>query len=81
MAFLVHIVRMVPAALRVTLAGGAAYGSLRAGVWKDSSESREQLDSVQDSLHRLREIEYTQTPAPSSPAAQVQAGHWLTAMN
>lgn len=42
-------------AIRVSLAGGAAYGSVKVGVWsQDTQDSREKLDMLQ------REIEYPQ---------------------
>ena len=58
MASLFGYIRLIPTAVRLTLAGGAAYGTVKVGAWSDSSESREKLDKVQESLHNIRELEY-----------------------
>ena len=76
MASLFRYIRLVPAAVRLTLAGGAAYGTVKVGAWSDSSESREKLDKVQESLHNIREIEYP----PVNTATTVSHQHavpWL----
>ncbi len=58
MAFVFRTIRLVPTAIRVTVAGGVTYGTVKAGAWSDSSDSREKLDKVQESISNLREIEY-----------------------
>ncbi len=58
MAFVFKTIRLVPAAIRITMAGGVTYGTVKAGAWSDSSESREKLDNIQESLSNMREIEY-----------------------
>ena len=58
MAFVFRTLRLVPTAIRVTVAGGVTYGTVKAGAWSDSSDSREKLDKVQESISNLREIEY-----------------------
>lgn len=52
MAFLV---RSIPSAIRLSLAGGTAYGTTKIGVWSDSSKSRDKLREMRKSLY---EIEY-----------------------
>ena len=51
-------VRLIPTAVRVALAGGVTYGTVKVGAWSDSSDSREKLDKVQESIQSVREIEY-----------------------
>lgn len=58
---LLRIVALTPAALRVTLSGGAVYGSVKYGVWTDSKESREKLERLKNSMER--EIQYPQPQA------------------
>ena len=58
MAFVFRTISLVPMAIRVTVAGGVTYGTVKAGAWSDSSDSREKLDKVQESISNLREIEY-----------------------
>ena len=55
MAYALKYIRLIPMAIRVSLAGGAAYGTVKVGVWsQDTQASREKLDLLQ------REIEYPQ---------------------
>ena len=54
MAALFRYGRLVPAAVRIILAGGVSYGTVKAGVWSDSTQSREKLDK----LSNVYEIEY-----------------------
>lgn len=42
-----------PAALRIGLAGGAAYGTVRAGVWSDSSKSGEKLERIEQATRKV----------------------------
>lgn len=55
MAFIFRTLTLVPTALRVGLAGGAAYGTTKMGVWSDSSDSQETLDKLKAVK---REIQY-----------------------
>ncbi|XP_064388566.1 uncharacterized protein LOC135336624 [Halichondria panicea] len=68
MAFVFRTLRLVPTAIRVTVAGGVTYGTVKAGAWSDSSDSREKLDKVQESISNLREIEYP-------PMEHIQSAH------
>ena len=52
MAFLL---RSIPSAIRLSLAGGTAYGTTQIGVWSDSSKSQDKLKEMRKSLY---EIEY-----------------------
>ena len=53
MAYAVKYLKLVPLAIRVSLAGGAAYGSVKVGAWSVSTQtSKDKLDQLQ------REIEY-----------------------
>ena len=52
MAFLL---RSIPSAVRLSRAGGTAYGTAKIGVWSDSSKSRDKLREMRKSLY---EIEY-----------------------
>ena len=53
---LLRYVRLLPLALRVTLAGGATYGTVKLGTWSDSTtEGRETLQRIKQNV---REIEY-----------------------
>ena len=47
--------KSIPSAVRLSLAGGTAYGSEKIGVWSDSSKSRDKLREMRKSLY---EIEY-----------------------
>ena len=53
---------LISAAARVflaSLAGGAGYASVKAGVWSDGKDSREKLDAVKERVSELRgEISY-----------------------
>ena len=65
MAFIIRLARLVPLAVRLSLAGGAAYGSAKVGVWSDSSGSQDKLRKVRESWPIEREIEYpTVSPQP-----------------
>ena len=47
-----RMLRLVPAAVRVSVAGGAAYGSVQAGMWSPrTKDSREKLDQLQREIH------------------------------
>ena len=58
MAAAFRYIRLIPTAIRLTLAGGVTYGTVKVGAWSDSSDSREKLDKVQESFQSVREIEY-----------------------
>ena len=46
---------LVPAGLRLRVTGGAAYGTVKYGIWcDDSSESREKLERLKRSTQRER---------------------------
>ena len=50
---LLYAVKLIPTALRVSAAGGAAYGSVKVGMWSPKTrDSKEKLDQLQ------REIQY-----------------------
>jgi len=68
MAAVFHYARLIPLALRVTLAGGATYGTIKAGAWSDGKESKERLEQFQQSLP-MREVEYP--PLPDTAGEQV----------
>lgn len=59
MAVLLKYGSLIPIAIRVTLSGGAVYGSVKSGIWTDSSQSREKLDRLKQSMHK--ELEYPKT--------------------
>ncbi|KAL5469432.1 hypothetical protein EMCRGX_G030687 [Ephydatia muelleri] len=40
---LLSIIRVIPVAIRVAVAGGGVYGTVKVGVWNDSERSREKL--------------------------------------
>ena len=40
---LLSIVRVLPVAIRIAVAGGGVYGTVKVGVWNDSERSREKL--------------------------------------
>lgn len=65
MAVVFQYARLIPLALRVSLAGGAAYGTVKVGAWSDGKESRERLEQLQN----RREIEYP--PFPETTGEQV----------
>ena len=47
-----RMLRLVPAAVRVSVVGGAAYGSVQAGMWSPrTKDSREKLDQLQREIH------------------------------
>ncbi|CAI8050744.1 hypothetical protein GBAR_LOCUS27829 [Geodia barretti] len=47
-----RMLRLVPAAVRVSVAGVAAYGSVQAGMWSPrTKDSREKLDQLQREIH------------------------------
>lgn len=61
---------LVAAASRVllaSLAGGAGYASVRAGVWSDGKTSKEKLDTMRDQLRE--EIYYP--PATKNEVSKV----------
>lgn len=65
MAVVFQYARLIPLALRVSLAGSAAYGTVKIGAWSDGKESRERLEQLQN----IREIEYP--PFPETTGEQV----------
>ena len=67
MAFLIKFARLVPLAVRLSLAGGAAYGTAKVGVWSDSSGSPDKLRKVRESWLIEREIEYPTVPQHREP--------------
>lgn len=59
MAFVLRYARIVPLTIRISLAGGAAYGTVKVGAWSESTEqSREKLHHLRESWQNAREIEY-----------------------
>ncbi len=79
MAFLLQLVRLLPSAARVVVAGGAAYGSVRVGAWEDTSGSKERLENWRHSLRDIREIEYPpagQERAARLPSLQARVVSW-----
>ena len=56
MAVLFKYLSFIPTALRLGLAGGATYGTVKADVWSDSSKSREKLEHMKQALQS--EIQY-----------------------
>ena len=50
------VLKYSPLAVRIFVAGGAGYGTVKYGIWSDSSKSREKLDQIKHSVQR--EIEY-----------------------
>ncbi len=62
MAFVLQLARLVPIAVRLAVAGGAAYGTVRAGAWEDSSGSRDSVEQWRHSFN-IREIEYPPPPS------------------
>ena len=65
MADVFQFARLIPLALRVSLAGGITYGTVKVGAWSDGKESRERLEQLQN----IREIEYP--PFPETTEEQV----------
>ena len=63
-AYALKFVKLIPMAVRVSAAGGAAYGSVKVGAWSPSTQnSKDRLDQLQ------REIEY--------PAAGKVSGYFI----
>lgn len=56
MAFVFRTLALIPTALRIGVAGGAAYGTAKVGVWSDSTESREKLEQINQAVQK--EIHY-----------------------
>lgn len=52
--------------MRLSLAGGTAYGTTKIGVWSDSSNSQDKLREMRKSLY---EIEYPAVSKYSRPAS------------
>ena len=71
MAFLV---RSIPSAIRLSLAGGTAYGTTKIGVWSDSSKSRDRLREMRKSLY---EIEYPAVSKYSRPTTSPVSMHLI----
>lgn len=63
MAVLLKYGSLIPLALRVAVAGGATYGTVKQGVWRDSTESREKLTQMKQAVQK--EIEYPKVKARS----------------
>ena len=61
MAVLIKYFSIIPAALRIGLAGGAAYGTVKADVWSDSSKTIEKLEHMKRAVQK--EIRYTRESA------------------
>ncbi len=59
MAVLLKYGSLVPLAVRLGLATGTAYGTVKYNVWTDSSQSKEKLEKLKNSVKR--EIEYPKT--------------------
>lgn len=52
LSYALRVIKLVPAAVRVSVAGGAAYGSIKVGMWSPRTEdSREKLDQLQREIH------------------------------
>ena len=66
MAVVFQFARLIPLALRVSLAGAAAYGTVKVGAWSDGKESRERLEQLQN----IREIEYPPFPVTTHAAEE-----------
>lgn len=69
MAFIFRIGRMAPLAVRLSLTGGAAYGTVNAGLWSDSVQSQDALKKLKGSW---REIEYPTIATHSSDNVSVR---------
>lgn len=51
-SYALRMLRLVPMAVRVSAAGGAAYGSVKVGMWSPrTQDSREKLDQLQREIH------------------------------
>ena len=51
-AYALRVLKLVPVAVRVGVAGGAAYGSVKVGMWSPrTQDSRETLDQLQREIH------------------------------
>ncbi len=59
MAVLLKYGTLIPLAVRLALATGTAYGTVKYNVWSDSSQSREKLEKLKASVQT--EIEYPRT--------------------
>ena len=59
---LVSIIRAVPIAIRIAVAGGGAYGTAKVGVWNDSKRSREKLNDFHDSWKDAIKIHPSSVP-------------------
>ena len=71
MAFIIRIVRLIPLAVRLSLAGGAAYSTAKLDVWSDSSDSQDKLRNVRESWLFRSEIDYPTESEPWRNAASV----------
>lgn len=51
-SYAVKVMKLIPTVLRVSAAGGAAYGSVKVGMWSArTQDSREKLDQLQREIH------------------------------
>ena len=51
-SYALRVLKLVPGAVRVSVAGGAAYGSVKVGMWSTRTrDSREKLDQLQREIH------------------------------
>ena len=59
MAVLLKYGTLIPLTVRLAVAGGAAYGTVKYNVWSDSSQSKEKLEKLKASAQA--EIQYPRT--------------------
>lgn len=58
----VSIIRVVPTAIRIAIAGGGAYGTVKVGVWNDHERSREKLNDFHESWKEAIKIHPSSVP-------------------
>ena len=52
LSYAVKVIRLIPTAVRVSAAGGAAYGSVKVGMWSPrTQDSKEKLVQLQREIH------------------------------
>ena len=59
---LFSIARVIPVAIRVVVAGGGVYGTVKVGVWNDSERSREKLNDFHHSWKDAVQIHPSSVP-------------------
>lgn len=51
-SYALKVVRLIPLAIRVSAAGGVAYGSVKVGLWSPKTQdSKEKLTQLQREIH------------------------------